>query len=340
MKKYFVLLLWALMFLPAFSQREFCIVELNAENFFDPLDDPLTDDNDFTTQSYKKWTWRRFSEKVRNIGKEIAAAGGIIPPDIVALCEVENDTVMSRLTHSGPLRRARYGYFITHSPDRRGINCALLYNGDTFKPVSHFSLRPDFSGLPEKFTRDVLYVSGRVATGDTLDIMVCHMPSRLDPLKKGEPYRARIAAMLRHTADSLAAVRRHFNLVITGDFNDTPSSKVLASVLEAAAIDTVAPQESRLYNLMRGRKMTGDVRGTYCYDGKWETIDNFIVSGHMLSSRASLRISSEDCTVFAPKFLLYTHDGITMPLRSYRGAQYLGGFSDHLPLRAVFRYSW
>ena len=45
----------------------------------------------------------------------------------VALCEVENDSVMRDLTHYSALREADYRYVMTQSPDERGIDVALLY---------------------------------------------------------------------------------------------------------------------------------------------------------------------------------------------------------------------
>ena len=48
-------------------------------------------------------------------------------PALVALCEVENDSVLRDLTRYSVLREAGYRYVITHSPDERGINVALLY---------------------------------------------------------------------------------------------------------------------------------------------------------------------------------------------------------------------
>ncbi len=335
-----LLILALILALPAMGQEHFCVMELNAENLFTPTDNPLTDDDDFTPQSARRWTWSKFTGKIRNLGKEIAAAGGMVPPDIVALCEVEDDSAMVRLTKTGPLRRAHYNYFITKGLDKRGINCALLYNEDTYKPFFRRDIRPDFTGLPAKTTRDILYVAGRIATGDTLDIMVCHLPSRLDPRKQGRPYRERIAAMLRAFADSLSATRMHYNLIITGDFNDPPESAALDRVLRAAPPDTVAPQSAGLYNLMRHKDVMRGVNGTYCYKGKWEIIDNFIVSGRLLSPDAPLNIRPASCFIFAPSFLLHKAEGAIVPYRSYSGIDYIGGFSDHLPVVARFDYSW
>ncbi len=47
-------------------------------------------------------------------------------PDFVALCEVENDSVLFDLTKRSALRGVNYDYVMTDSPDERGIDVALL----------------------------------------------------------------------------------------------------------------------------------------------------------------------------------------------------------------------
>ncbi len=53
-------------------------------------------------------------------------------PDFVALCEVENDSVLFDLTRRSALRGVNYDYVMTDSPDERGIDVALLYQPSSF----------------------------------------------------------------------------------------------------------------------------------------------------------------------------------------------------------------
>ena len=325
-----------------FAQTNFCVLEWNVENLFDPNDDPQKQDDDFTPAALRRWTWHRFMKKLENVGKTIAAAGGVSAPDLVALCEVENDTVLEKLTKVSVLKRAGYRYFVTSSLDSRGINVALLYRPLSFAPVCTEIIRPDFSGLPRKFSRDVLLVSGRIVTGDTLDVFVCHFPSRLDRYKHGALYRERLARQVRRKADSLFKVRRHANVIITGDFNDVPQSSLLCRHLGAQPLmqDSSEFRDDRLFNLMHRSGGGGNVKGTYCYKGKWETIDNFVVNGRLLRKSSPLSLSLDGCRIFAAPFLLVDKDGEKVPFRTYNGMRYLGGFSDHLPLVARFSFSW
>lgn len=63
----------------------------------------------------------------------IVATGVKDVPDLVGLCEVENDHCMKDLTEYSPLREAGYRYVMTDSPDQRGIDVALLYQRGSFK---------------------------------------------------------------------------------------------------------------------------------------------------------------------------------------------------------------
>ena len=103
--------------------------------------------------------------------------------------EVENDHCLKDLTENSPLREAGYRYVMTDSPDERGIDVALLYQRGTFKLVGKNCISVPYKEIERRPTRDILHVTGQVASGDTLDVFVCHMPSRAGGEEKSEPYR-------------------------------------------------------------------------------------------------------------------------------------------------------
>ena len=103
--------------------------------------------------------------------------------------------------------RPGYRYVITHSPDERGINVALLYQRGIFKLLSNRSypvMKPRRNSRP---TRDILHVSGQLLNSDTLDVFVVHFPSRSGGAKASEPYRLAAAQRLKDTTDSLLRIR-------------------------------------------------------------------------------------------------------------------------------------
>ena len=80
----------------------FTVVELNCENLFDCRHDSLQQDTEYLPASYRHWTHYRYWRKVNRVGQEIMACGetpeGLSVPDLVALVEVENDSVLFDLT--------------------------------------------------------------------------------------------------------------------------------------------------------------------------------------------------------------------------------------------------
>ena len=202
----------------------FRVMSWNVENLFDTHHDTLKNDNEFLPDAIRHWNYTKYKKKLADMARVITAVGEWNPPALVGLCEVENDSVLRDLTQRSPLKELGYRYVMTSSPDLRGIDVALLYQRDLFKLLSFRSI-PIPSFKHHRPTRDLLHVSGLLLTGDTLDVIVCHLPSRSGGAKESEPYRLHAARILRTEADSLLNIRLHPQLVIMGDFNDYPTNK-------------------------------------------------------------------------------------------------------------------
>jgi predicted extracellular nuclease len=309
-KNIVLLIMFLCLAFPALAQESFRILFWNTENLFDCKDDPKKNDNEFLPDATRRWTYFRYRDKLKNLAKGIVASGDEYVPDLVGLCEVENDSCLYDLTRRSPLKEAGYRYVMTDSPDQRGIDVALLYQRGSFKLLQHQSIRIPFKQVKKAPTRDILHVVGKVVSGDTLDVMVVHYPSRRGGKAKSEPYRLLVAEILKHAVDSVMQVRQNPNVVIMGDFNDGPSSPVMKKLCS----------DGRLVNLMQGKK-----EGTYRYRGAWEILDQFLVSENVRTKNAE---------VLQHPFLLEEDEkyGGNKPFRTYNGMRYQGGFSDHLPI--------
>lgn len=305
--------------IPVRAQESFRVLFWNVENLFDCKDDSRKNDNEFLPDAKRNWTPYRYWEKVRNLAKGIIASGDEYVPDLVGLCEVENDSCLYDLTRRSPLREAGYRFVMTDSPDQRGIDVALLYQRAKFKLLQHQSIRIPHKQLNRGATRDILHVVGQVISGDTLDVMVCHFPSRSGGQAESEPYRIFVAETLKHHVDSLLEVRSQPYIIVMGDFNDYPTDKSLKRLCSG----------NGLQNLMKGKK-----GGTYRYRGEWGILDQFIVSGSLLKKKSNIRTSKAKAQVLRHAFLLEEDDryGGDKPFRTYNGMKYQGGFSDHLPI--------
>ena len=82
----------------AYAQEPFRVMFYNVENLFDCQHDTLKNDYEFLPDAPKGWTRARYNDKLAKIAKVIVATGVKDVPDLVGLCEVENDHCMKDLT--------------------------------------------------------------------------------------------------------------------------------------------------------------------------------------------------------------------------------------------------
>ena len=318
------------------QQRRMRLMQWNVENLFDTIANGPTHYADFTPQGDYAWNTLRYRAKLSRLARTIACCGEASPPALVALCEVENDSVLTDLTRRSLLARLGYDYVITHSLDERGINVALLYQPELFRPLTVGCHRVPPPGRHVSPSRDLLHVAGLIPTGDTLDVVVCHLPSQLGG-RAAQRYRQAVARRLRLLADSVMQRRRAPHLVITGDFNTAWPDRLFSRHLGCAPLpaDTLPlPPARSLLLLTHGLRGRADVAGSYKFQGEWSQLDHFIVSAHMLTAAASLRVQRTACLLADFPHLLETDRGRTTlhPRRTYLGTYYHGGLSDHLPV--------
>lgn len=334
MKRWLLILGWIV--LPAMAAAQggtFRVMFYNVENLFDCRDDSLKADEEFLPTSLRAWHEGRLKQKIYHLAQVIAAVGEWDAPALIGMCEVENAYVMDRLVKYSPLKEYGYRYVITDSPDERGIDVALLWQRGSFKMLQSRSIRvPMEEG--RRPTRDILHATGLVLTGDSLDVFVCHFPSRSGGWKETEPARLSAAALLKQQADSICQARRHPNILVMGDFNDNPDNAAIAKVLEASAPGDSIHADA-LYNLMAGK---GKGQGSYKYKGEWSIFDQILVSGFLLQHEQGLHTSAADARICNFPFLLAEDPayGGVKPFRTYHGLQHTGGYSDHLPVAVDF----
>lgn len=284
----------------------------NVENFFDWRNDSTTvSDVEFSAAGERHWTWKRFQAKANAFAKALfwveAETGRL--PDIIGLEEVENAFVLRQVLQKTALRKLDYKYVHYDSPDRRGIDVALLYRSSRLELLDSSPCHL-FAADTVMATRDILLCVFQKASAKVA-VLVNHHPSKYGGAAESEPRRRIAVERLRFLADSLAAIGID-RIVAGGDFNDTPDNPVFG-LLEPV----LRPMHMDLFR--RGL-------GTIKFDGKWDLIDHIYVSPALtpLSRMRILRIP----------FLLTrdtVHSG-EKPLRTYTGPRHTGGVSDHLPV--------
>lgn len=310
------------------AQKAFKVMTYNCENVFDCRHEPGKEDSDFTPEGSYKWTEYKLWKKLSYISKVVLSVADERPVDVIALCEVENDTVLTRLLTRTPLRNIGYKYVITDSPNERGVNVALLYSPFTF----HVFETRDICFSDVILTRNALRVSGTVNSGDTIDIYALHLPSRLGGWEANNA-RKKIGQRLMSDIDSLVSHRASPYVVVMGDFNSSGGESLLRKVFKVSASNNVERHlPSSLYELpVRGE-------GTYKYHGVWDSLDHIFLSGNFMNRDKNV-CASDSAYITSHDFMLEDDDsyGGKKPWRTYLGPKYVGGISDHLPVHVVLK---
>ena len=267
MRRFFLFLIVCSIFPSVtYSQQGMTVMFCNVENLFDLEDDPLKDDDAYTPDGDYRWTRSRYWDKLDAISKVIVAADEELAPGLVGLAEVENETVLTDLTARAALRQAGYRFVMTDSPDRRGIDVALLYRRSFFRLLGHESLSVDLKPYHGGATRDILHVTGLLENLDTLDVYVFHWPSRYNGIEQTEQFRMCAAGVVRASVDSIFSARRKPYVIIMGDLNDGPDAMSVRQGLQAhpfARGRNLADRE-----LVTVMDTMDD--GSYKYQGVWD----------------------------------------------------------------------
>lgn len=305
----------------------------NSENFFDVSDDTLKEDDEFLPGGLMRWNSTRFNRKLNSVSKTIIAAGGWEPPALVGFCEIENRFVLERLISGTGLAVGNYRIIHEDSPDPRGIDACLIYRADRIKMLSYSYWIPEMNKDEVFRSRSVLYAKISIEK-DTMHLIINHWPSRRGGVLSAEDLREKIALMVRMKIDSInLSESGKAKILLMGDFNCTPSDQVIKALTDSTGSGAL------FVNLSESFSEGGN--GTYRYQGRWEVIDQIIVSHSLLVANAGISTNREYSKVFREDFLLMRDPNFPgfSPMSTYRGYRYQGGFSDHLPvlIDLVFR---
>ncbi|RZS99350.1 endonuclease/exonuclease/phosphatase family protein [Aquimarina brevivitae] len=307
----------------------------NLENLFDTEDDPITYDDDRTPNGKDHWTEDIYKDKLKNMAKVISEVGADVTkntPAVIGVCEIENRKVLDDLVNQSPLLNKDYGIVHYDSPDRRGIDVALLYQKSIFRPVSKSKHELLIYSKEDKnkriFTRDQLLVTGYL-DGDLIHIIVNHWPSRSGGEARSKYKREQAAALNKKIIDSLFSIDPYAKVITMGDLNDDPDNSSVKKILEAKE-DKEDVDLKELYNPMASMAKKGI--GSLAYRDSWNLFDQIIISDEFLKDEYdSYRFYKAG--VFNKNYLMNPKGRYKgYPYRSFANGAYTGGYSDHFPV--------
>ena len=305
----------------------------NLENLFDTINDPKTWDDDFTPEGRNNWTSEKYHIKLNNLAMVIADIGKKetgAPPAILGVAEVENKQVLEDLVATGDLKGLGYQIIHFDSPDRRGIDVALLYRKKIFNPVNYESYPLyiyDADTRKRIYTRDQLVVTG-IMDGEQISVIVDHWPSRRGGEARSLPKRIKAAKLTKHIKDSILKEDPKAKIVIMGDLNDDPSSPSVKNVLQAKARKADVT-DGTVYNAMEHFFNRGI--GTLAYRDSWNLFDQIMITPGLLKDSDD-KFHLYKSGIYSKEFMKNKRGRYKgYPKRTFAGGEFLGGYSDHFP---------
>lgn len=316
------------------SAKSMRVMFYNFENLFDPENDSLTNDEEFTPDGARFYTKTKMYQKMNNIARVVLALGEGNLPAIVGACEVENRNVLEKLVRYSPLKNFHYRVVHYESYDPRGIDVALLYRPGLFNPVYSHPIPVTFDSMGLHRTRDILYVKGTIPGGDTLHCFVNHWPSRYGGVQATIIRRRQAARVLKRITDSICAVRPGVMFVVMGDLNDDPDDPSVREDLQARFPEDVEAMQGCDYVNLMWECMKPGAEGTLKHQNHWNIFDQLMVPATMVNGGNAWQVKDSRAKVFRGDFLFESDEtwGGRKLFRTYVGFKYSGGYSDHLPV--------
>jgi len=321
----------------SYAQKSYKIQTIafyNLENLFDTINNPNKLDElspIMEIKSKRAVIYKDKLFKISNVLCEIGKERNNLPPSLIGVAEIENRSVLEDLISTPPLSNYNYGIIHYESPDLRGIDTALLYNKDVYKPTYNKAISTNLYKEGQKIhTRDILWSTGYFMD-EKIHLFINHWPSRRGGTKKSSILRKRVANTLKKHIDKVYLENNDAKIIIMGDFNDSPTDKSIKTVLGTKFYKN-ALKKQELYNPYGKMFLNGF--NTLVYRGNLYLFDQIIFSKSFISE------TKEYSSFLFYKAGVYNPYHMTLqsgkykgsPKRSFSGGKYLGGYSDHYPV--------
>lgn len=312
------------------KQYQVCGVAFyNLENLFDTINTNGSYDLEYSPEGAKKWDGRKYWAKINNMSyaiSQLTSAHTPNGPAIIGVSEIENESVLRDLVKADAIKKWHLQVIHHDSPDRRGVDVAMLYNPRYFRMLNVTNHRLKIEGYETFRTRDQMCVTG-ILLGDTVSVIVNHWPSRMGGQAQSAYLRDAAAALSKQIADSVWAVNPHQSVIVMGDLNDDPFDNSCANVLGA----TKKKEDAKFHGFYNPFwRMIDKGIGSLGYKGSWNLFDQIIVSGDLVKEGNGLKYWN--CLVHNLDFLTGKEGNRQgYPLRTFASGVYLNGYSDHYP---------
>ena len=307
----------------------------NLENLYDTINDETINDEASPMMELKANKSKVYWQKLNNMASVIAQIGeekANTGPSIIGVSEIENLRVLEDLVKSEHLSKMDYGIIHYDSPDKRGIDVALLYQKRYFKPVYHEAFNPNIYRDGYKvYTRDQLLVSGYL-DDELIHVIVNHWPSRSGGEAKSRPSREKAAYQNIKIIEQVRDRDPNAKILIMGDFNDDPTNSSFKNVLKTEGKKEDV-SENDIFNPYEEMHKKG--YNTLGYRDNINLFDMILISESLLNKGENNFATYKmfKAMIFNKRFLTgRTGQYKGYPFRSFGNGGFTGGYSDHYPV--------
>lgn len=333
------------------SYRIHTVAFYNFENLFDTINDPSTNDDEWTPKGEQHWTAKKYQQKLQNLTRvltEIGKPENTNSPTFIAGSEIENRGVLEDLVKQPQMALQDYGIIHFDSPDKRGIDVALLFQNKYFSPTSYtniplriykkevqnqelVSASEDDDEVVQNtydnrvFTRDQLLITGFLE-GEEIHIIVNHWPSRSGGEKKSSPFREAAGMLNRKIIDSLQKINPNAKVITMGDLNDGPFNNSIKKILGAKAQKQEVP-EFGIYNPFEEMAKKG--LGTIAFRDSWDIFDQILLTQSLIKNDFST-YQYWKAGIFNKSYLIQNSGQYKGYPKRHSATEV--GFSDHFPV--------
>ncbi len=234
------------------------------------------------------WTEEKVEIKLSQIASVVKAANANLP-DFLGLVEVENSEVIAQLA-----KKLGYDNFeITESPDKRGVDVALLYK--TNKLIKKIS-RTEHVVPVDYPSRNILEIEFLINDMYPLTIFVNHWPSLHNP----DSWRVKASEVLAIRTKEILLKNPLQNIIAIGDFNtiDENGPHPFKTVLYK---DNLFFDVASLVDESVKKK---NPPGTYYFAPKdqWNSLDHFFMNANLKDGKY-LEVNLKTFEIFSPSFI-------------------------------------
>lgn len=322
----------------------------NFENLFDTINNPSTEDDEWTPKGFQHWNGPKYNQKLANLGKVISQIGTAEhnnSPTLLGCSEIENRMVLEDLIKDPQITAKDYGIIHYDSPDKRGIDVALLYQKQFFKPTSYTNIpliiyakdvvnkveskeNTEDENLPQTqnnriFTRDQLLVTGFLEN-EEVHIIVNHWPSRSGGEKKSNWLREAAGALNLKIIDSLQQINANAKIITMGDLNDGPFNTSIKKILNTKS-KKEAVEDLGIYNPFEEMATKG--LGTIAFRDSWDIFDQILMTQSLVLNKFS-SFKFWKAGIYNQHFMIQTSGRYKGYPKRHSVTEV--GFSDHFPV--------